>query len=264
MRKAKTPGKKGNCAAKAPQDAGKTGFAAEGKKPGFLKAAYNAIPTIPFFDRTASATVYASILIFIAFVGVTLLTMPPLEFSEQIIEAALHKNSPLRLEAGETYVYSVQVENGTAALSYRVEKRPGCGGLLVLELQSGASECVDSLGNAAGSGSNLSLGNSSFTLFSPWMLAASDDFSWTANTTLSAGFTSVELPLYFRSNGAKSVAGRQAFDIEIAAGGPGTVPPEYAPHVFVDTEKRIALAVSIGNLTTRLVSAPFQLNWSDG
>ena len=123
-----------------------------------------------------------------------------------------------------------------------------------------SSRCVLPSGNLAdeGFGSvNSGFGNLSVILFSPWMLAVSDNFSWQVNTTVSGAGVQIDMPLYMRSEGMKTVAGREAY--EIAVQSEGQPPATF----YVDASKRVALLVQDGNSSAQLVSAPFALDWGN-
>jgi hypothetical protein len=130
--------------------------------------------------------------------------------------------------------------------------------VLLVESYSQNSACVKESGNSADDSfrTDLSLGNQSFLLFSPWMLAVSDNFSWQVNATVSAGAAQLSLPILFASKGEKEIAGRRAFEISISSelGDSSTA--------YIDAEKRVLLLADFGNASARLVSAPFPLNWS--
>ncbi len=137
-----------------------------------------------------------------------------------------------------------------------------CKGLLVSESAKEGqlhSVCITRSGNLEGDlfQLNFSLGNQSILLFSPWMLAASDNFSWQVQTTISTGTANINMPINFKSLGIKQLAGRQAYEISVQS--------DFSPPLkyYIDSEKRVLLYADFGNASVKLVSAPFSLNWTN-
>lgn len=224
-----------------------------------IGAAYNRLPILPFLDRATSAILYASVLFYMIFTAFVFLAAPSPQPQLSLVETALAKNAQLMLLPGESYVYDVQSEQGNLKIYYDVSASSSCQGEVVAESsQAGRSErCILPGGNLAAEGYasiNSGLGNQSILLFSPWMLAVSENFSWQVKTVISAGSVQVELPLEFKSAGKKTVAGREAFEILMQAKG------DLPTKIYVDSEKRVALLFEMGNTTAKLVQAPFALD----
>ena len=234
--------------------------------PGRLKAAlepvYMRIPSLPLLGRSGMALLIAVAILYFLFTAVIFFTLPKPEISVGIFESPLAKNAQLSIYPGETYSYSVSSPQGNYTVYYAVFSSPSCAGAVVEERASSFSSraCILPSGNIAEPGfenMNSGLGNSSMLLFSPWMLAASENFSWLVNTTVSASGVQISSQSLFSSFGAKRFAGRDAYEITVASDG-----QEQARFV-VDSEKRVALQIEAGGATARLVSAPFALNWTN-
>jgi hypothetical protein len=212
-------------------------------------------------DRETSAVAYFALAAYLAVIlGAALFSGPAslekMQFSNS--EGPLAKNTKLQLLPGETYGYEVEGDFPAQQIIYRASKSPGCRGLLLADESGSTSEaCVLPDGTAEGSdASNMSLGNGSMLVFSPWMLAASDSLSWKIDTATPSGPMQIRFQTAIRSLGSKNAYGRPAYKIEQDSelGGKATM--------YVDKEKRVLLYLSFGNSTARLVSAPFQLNAS--
>lgn len=197
-------------------------------------------------------------MLYVFFVGFIMLSTP-LDMQGLVTEGPIYKNAALQLLPGETYRYQFSTPDGTEPLTYRVLESGSCRGTLVREDETRMLLCLSKSGNLLEEGfpeMNSSFGNKSIALFSPWMLAVSDRFSWEFQTTVSAAGAKVQLPVYLKSLGRKTVAGREAYEISAfsSVGGRSTF--------YIDAEKRVLLSIDAGNVSARLVSAPFSLNWS--
>ncbi|MEM2138017.1 MAG: hypothetical protein QW568_02925 [Candidatus Anstonellaceae archaeon] len=235
-------------------------------QPSIFRKIYNSLPLLPLLDRSTSAIAYACIFGYILFMLYVFLAMPPVQLSSSIVEAPLAKNSPLMLFAGETYAYELSGEMVAAPnkkVVYGISSSSSCPGILVTEQASefASSECLSKqTGNAVNDERQLnsSTGNQSFLLFSPWMLAVSDNFSWQAASTTSAAGVEMRFTTSLKSFGKKEIAGRQAYEISVASPALSS-----ASKYFIDAEKRVLLYAESGNLTVRLIKAPFELHWSN-
>ena len=228
---------------------------------GGLESLYHRLPKLPFIDKDTSAILIISLLLYALFVAAAYFSGPQEELHAIIMEGPLAKNSQLALLPGENYVYEISAGGSQARLSYEVRSSSECPGTLVVEsseegLQNSA--CINRQGNLEGDPFQLnsSLGNKSLLLFSPWMLAVSEDFSWQVQNTISTGSANIDMPLNFRSFGAKEVAGRRAYEISVRS--------DFTPQLkyLVDSEKRILILAEFTNASARLVQAPFPLNWT--
>lgn len=224
---------------------------------GVLQRIYNRMPQFSFFDRSAMWMLAITLLVYFAFTAVVFLATP--SPSSYLSEQPLHKNAQLSILPGESYSYAVSAPGESASVSYRISASPSCAGALVSESPTGATLCLQQNGFIAGDfiQQNYGYGNRSVLLFAPWMLAASEDFSWQANVTYSAGGAKLSIPIYFRPAGNASALGRPAYKIAVSSeiGSPSTL--------YIDSEKRVLLYNEDGNFTILLVSAPFALNASD-
>lgn len=235
-------------------------------QPSIFRKIYGNLPLLPLLDRSTSAIAYACIFGYLLFMLYVFLAMPPVQLSSSIVEAPLSKNSPLMLFAGEAYAYELSgamVGAPNKKVVYGVRSSSACPGILVTEQTSefASSECLSrQTGNAVGDHlqRNSSTGNQSFLLFSPWMLAVSDNFSWQAASTTSAARVEMRFTTSLKSIGKKEVAGRQAYEISVTSPVLGS-----ASNYFIDAEKRVLLSAESGNLSVRLIKAPFELNWSN-
>lgn len=233
---------------------------------GRLNSLYQRIPVLPFFDRPSSALLLLCIAAFALFTVFVFLTTPPFSLQGEVRGAPLSKNTNLQLLPGERYSYEISSPNGKQLLYYSVSSSPACNGTLVTESDGQASRglCLASNGNPANesiSQENYSSSNGSMLLFSPWMLAVSENFSWQVDTVFSAGTAQVTFPTYFSSQGKKTVAGRDAFAIGIWGGIP--IGNESTVSTFyVDSQKRVLLLANLSNVSIKLVQAPFELDWN--
>ena len=225
----------------------------------FLDSLYNKIPIIPYLDRPTSALFFLAAILYAAFVASVFISSP-VQMQQQVSEDPLAKNTHLQILPGEKYVYSGDSGSGAQSLTYQVYSNSSCSGAFVYEKEAQTGLCLSQAGNIEGSGVpalNSSYGNQSMLLFSPWMLAVTDSFSWGFTNGMSAGGTSVSLPVTLTSHGRKTVAGRETFVISVApyAGNPSTL--------YIDSQKRVLVEAVSQNVSVKLVSAPFALNWSN-
>lgn len=229
----------------------------------FFNSAYQRIPVIPFFDRPSSALLIVCIAAFVLFTAFVFFTAPSPLPSSQTVEAPLLKNAQISLVSGERYAYSLSMGNQTEMIYYLVSNSSSCPGTLVTELegQSQRQICLSQSGNVIGNvtdESNLPTDNDSIVLFSPWMLAASQNFSWEVDQVFTAGTTQISIPTYFNSTGLVTIAGRNAFAVSITSDQPQSVPAT----MYIDSQKRVLLSTEISNITIKLVDAPFALDWN--
>lgn len=229
-----------------------------------LSSAYHKVPQLPYLDRSTSLILIVCIVGYIGFTAYVFFTEPPVEIEAKLLEGSLDKNSQLALMPGEEYAYSLSMPGGSEQIGYAVRSSMACPGVVVLE-QSGQGRqelCILANGMLYGEIGevNANYGNRSILLFSPWMLAASENFSWKVDTVYSAKGIEMVIPTYFESKGKKQVAGRDAYEIDISDGEGG----ESASRFFIDSEKRVLLLADMGNLTARMESAPFELDWQTG
>ncbi len=234
--------------------------------PGRLRATlgplYARIPSLPLLGRSGTAILLATAILYVLFTAAVFLTLPKPEMSVGIFEPPLAKNAQLSIYPGETYAYAISSPQGNYTAYYAVSSSPSCAGAVVEERATGFSSkvCILPSGNTAEPGfesMNSGLGNSSMLLFSPWMLAASENFSWLVNTTVSASGVQISSLTLFSSSGAKRFAGRDAYEITVVSDG------QEQARFAVDSEKRVALQIEAGGATAKLVAAPFALDWGN-
>ena len=227
-----------------------------------LEAVYLRLPVVPFLGRGTSAILYATALGYLLFTAFVFLATPKMEPQMELLESALSKNTELRLQPGETYEYTASSSQEEFQIYYAVRSARSCPGVEVIEQlgTSQSSRCILPGGNLAEMGFenvNSGLGSSSILLFSPWMLAASESFSWQLTNRISAGGVQIDVPVIFRSLGMKKVAGRDAYEISVQSEN------EQSSKIYVDSEKRVALLFESGGVSAKLVSAPFALDWEN-
>ncbi len=223
---------------------------------------YGHLPKLPFLDKDTSAILLISLLVYAIFTAGVFLTSTSEPLHAILTEGQLSKNTPLALLSGERYSYEISAAGKTERLQYDVLQSSSCKGLLVIESAREGQQntaCLTRSGNLEGDQFqlNFSLGNRSMLLFSPWMLAASDNFNWQVQTTISTGTANINMPINFKSYGTKQMAGRKAYEILMQS--------EFSPPLkyYIDSEKRVLLFIDFGNASARLVSAPFPLNWAN-
>ena len=229
---------------------------------------YDSFPLVPFLDRPTSAIVYASLSIYFAFTAFVFLSAPPLQFQVDFTEGPLQKNTQLPFLPGETYEFSVSSPESSARASYRTHSAPSCPGIVLESVRSKEKVCLlkNGLehGLPEGGQSNAGLGNGTFILFSPWMLAASEGFEWQTSQKITVLAAQSEIFTTYRCAGKRKIAGRDAFEIVSITGvdSPGSFSGNGAQRMFIDEERRVLLLAEIGNMSAKLISAPFALNWS--
>lgn len=224
-----------------------------------LNSLYLKLPVIPYLDRSTSTILCICLLAYAIFMaGVFVLS--PVHIEQALVEGPLVKNTQLQLLPGETYYYESDSPDGAQAAAYEVSREQGCAGITVTDVETLMRLCLSKSGNLLEDGFpmvNSTLGNKSIALFSPWMLAVSDSFSWGFKTTFSASGTTVEMPVSMKSLGRKTIAGREAYEISVESG-------SGLPSLFyIDSQKRVLLSLEADNFTLKLMSAPFELNWSN-
>ncbi|MFA6213916.1 MAG: hypothetical protein WC717_01430 [Candidatus Micrarchaeia archaeon] len=229
---------------------------------GSLSSAYNRMPELPYLDRATSLILIICVLGYLGFTAYVFLAMPPVEIAERMVEGSLEKNSQLMLLPGERYLYALESPGSAQQIAYVVGRAGSCAGVLVTEQSSQESQslCIlksGMLADEGGKGVNANFGNRSILLFSPWMLAASENFSWGIDTIYSAQGVEMPISTYFRSRGSTVLAGREAYEIEV--GDDAGAPPA---RFYIDAEKRVLLYADLGNVTVKMASAPFALNWT--
>ena len=227
-----------------------------------LTSAYHRVPEFPYLDRATTLVMVVCVLGYLGFTAYIFFSMSPVEIEAKILEGSIAKNSALALSPGEKYTYSLEGPEGMRQASYAVSASPSCTGVVVSESLGQQSQSICILKNGMPSNQpegagNSNLGNSSILLFSPWMLAASENFSWDVDNVYSAHGVAMTITTHFASKGRQALAGREAYDIEI--GDSSGAPPA---HFFIDSEKRVLLYADLGNVTVKLSSAPFALDWN--
>jgi len=229
-----------------------------------LSSAYQRVPEFPYLDRATTLILIACVIGYLGFTAYIFFSMPPIEIEARLLEGGLSKNSALLLSPGERYLYTVESPEGSQQVAYAVSSSPSCAGVAVAEQagQQSQTVCILKSGMLSGSGegaANSNFGNQSILLFSPWMLAASENFSWKVDSIYSAQGMEMAISTRFESKGKTAFAGREAYEIEV--GDDSGAPPA---RFFIDAEKRVLLYANLGNATVRMDEAPFALDWSTG
>jgi hypothetical protein len=234
-------------------------------KPSLALSIYEKIPSLPLLDRSGTALLLACAAFYIIFIIYVFMITPPVQITNDFIEAPIHKNSQLALLPGEKYTYDIPVQGTVMRLSYDIGSGPGCHGTLVSETygKDTMALCLGQDGMLANSEGkrqeNFGFGNQSIMLFSPWMLAVSENFSWSAGSTVSAAGAEIKSSVFFTSAGRRTTGGRETYAIELRADSPTSAP---IMTMYIDAQKRVLVMAESGNSSIRLFSAPFQLDWS--
>ena len=227
---------------------------------GRLLSLYGKIPVLPFLDRPTSALLIALMAFYFIFTAWVFFSSPPAQISGAIVEGPLAKNSGLAIAPGERYVYQLSGFGSDQSVSYQASSSPGCAGLLITESSGGPGLCLSRSGNIVGDAAQLNstYGNQSILLFAPWMLAASENFSWRVETTISGGQMELQIPTRLFWQSTSWVLGRRAFQIVVSS----EAGSERPSSEYIDAEKRVLLYARMGNATAKLVQAPFTLDLS--
>ena len=226
-----------------------------------LASAYQKVPEFPYLDRATTLILILCVAGYIGFTAYVYFSMPPLQIEARLSEGALDKNAQLAILPGENYAYMLEAPEGSEQIAYAARSTQGCAGVAVAEASKQGSQLVCILKNGMLSGNseggNLNYGNRSILLFSPWMLAASENFSWRVDAIYSSSGLEASIPIYFVSKGRQQMGGREAYEIDI-----GDTPANAISRFFIDSEKRVLLYADMGNVTARLTTAPFELDWT--
>ena len=227
-----------------------------------LSSAYQKLPEFPYLDRATTLILIVCVLGYLGFTAYIFFSTPPAEIEARILEGSLEKNSALALLPGEDYLYELGSPGGAMEVSYAVRSSPSCAGVMVTEAagQESQSVCIlknGMLAGSAGGAANANFGNQSMLLFSPWMLAASENFSWSVNSVYSAHGAEMIITTRFESKGKQQIAGREAYEIDVDDGA-GAAPARF----FIDSGKRVLLYADLGNVTVKMAKAPFELDWN--
>ncbi|MFA5929720.1 MAG: hypothetical protein WC861_02460 [Candidatus Micrarchaeia archaeon] len=227
-----------------------------------LSSAYNRVPEFPYLDRATTLMLIACVVGYVGFTAYIFFSMPAVEIDARIAEGSLAKNSALALAPGERYVYSLEGPAGAQQVAYSVGASQSCAGAVVTESSGQSSQAICILKNGMLSdpsqgAANSNFGNQSILLFSPWMLAASENFTWDVDNIYSARGVEMTVTTHFASKGSRRLAGREAYEIEV--GDNSGAPPA---RFFIDSDKRVLLYAELGNATVKLTGAPFALYWN--
>jgi len=227
-----------------------------------LSAAYRRVPEFPYLDRATTLIMIACVLGYLGLTAYIFFSMPPIGIEAKMMEGSLAKNSALALSPGEKYTYVLESPDGAQQAAYAIGLEPSCAGVAVSETVGQESQAICILKNGmlsdhAGEEVNSNFGNRSILLFSPWMLAASENFSWDVDNIYSAQGVTMTITTHFASKGKAALAGRESYEIEV--GDSSGAPPA---RFFIDSEKRVLLYADLGNVTVRMIGAPFALDWS--
>ena len=227
-----------------------------------LSSAYNHVPEFPYLDRATTLIMIVCVLGYLGLTAYIFLSTPPIEIEARLLEGSLVKNAALSLAPGEEYLYDLESPDGGQQVAYAVGSASSCAGLVVAEQAEQGSQSVCILKNGmlssqAGGAINSNFGNQSILLFSPWMLAASENFSWDVDSVYSAHGVEMTITTHFASKGKQMLAGREAYEIDVGDNS-GAAPARF----FIDGEKRVLLYADLGNVTVKLARAPFELNWT--
>lgn len=223
-----------------------------------LSGFYNRIPAAPFLDRQTSAILYACILAYVLFVLCIMASPMKEEPRFTVSESPLYKNADLSLSAGENYTYVLEHGAQRQPLQFAVRRLWGCRGVVLYE-GNDSQACLLQNGNSADDSEqrNSTIGNGTGLLFLPWMLAVSDDFSWSVSGDYWNGYISMRTRMNYTSLGKSSALGRGAYLVRVVSNA-YQLPTDY----YIDSEKRVLLYVRSGNTSAWLEEAPFALDAS--
>jgi len=240
----------------------KKNFGAVSQVGSALSSAYQHVPEFPYLDRATTLILIVCVLGYLGLTAYIFFVTPPVEIEARILEGSLEKNSALALLPGEKYLYTLESPEGAMEVAYAISSSPSCAGVLVTEAAGQESQAMCILKNGmlsdqTGKAANANFGNQSILLFSPWMLAASENFSWNVDSIYSAQGVEMVITTRFASKGKQQLAGREAYEIEI-----GDSSSSAPARFFIDSEKRVLLFADLGNMTVKMASAPFELNWN--
>jgi hypothetical protein len=226
----------------------------------FANGAYMKLPNYPIIERSGVALLLFCIAAYAIFVAYVFFATPQISVDISTVAGPLAKNSALAVMPGESYAYEIPVQGTAMRLRYRVSSSPLCSGAVVEETYANdrMELCILPNGTLQDEGKD-DFDNRSIHLFSPWMLAASDDFEWKVETVSRAQGFEMRSAAYFSGAGGAKAGGRDAYRIELRMGSENSTP---LGTLFVDKEKRILLSAEGNGQTIRLVEAPFALNWS--
>ena len=220
---------------------------------------------MPLLDRSGTALLLACMAVYLVFIIYVFMITPPVEITSDFLEAPIHKNSQLALLPGEKYTYDLPVQGTVMQLVYDIGRGAGCSGVVVSESygKDVMSLCLGNDGMLSDSDGqrqeNFGYGNRSIMLFSPWMLAASENFSWNTESIVSAAGAKITSSVFFTSAGKGMTGGRETYAIELRTDSQTSAP---MMTMYVDAEKRVLVMAESGNASIRLVGAPFQLDWN--
>ena len=228
-----------------------------------LSSAYQRVPEFPYLDRATTLILIICVLGYLGLTAYVFISTPPVEIEARILEGSLAKNTAFSLMPGERYIYDLQGPDGVQQVAYAVGSSSSCAGVVISESAGQGSQAACILKNgmlqdSPSGASNSNFGNQSMLLFSPWMLAASENFSWNVDSIYSAHGVEMTISTHFASKGMQRIAGREAYEIEV--GDSSGAPPA---RFFIDSEKRVLLFADLGNVTVKMSKAPFELNWTN-
>lgn len=219
-----------------------------------LEKLYNKLPNPPFLGRESIFLLILSIFFFFFLVFIISYDFSN-KFNSSIEESPLILNSRLSLTPSEKYVYEISFGDGKnkTLIFYDIYNKPNCEGVVISEVAEFNKNEICVLPNGSVQGSIPE--NSIFLIFSQWMLAVSENFSYSVNYTYYNSYLPTKVT--FRSNitylGKEKFLGREAFKLrENSNFINGTL--------YVDQEKRILLGLTSEFISVRLLKAPFEIS----
>jgi hypothetical protein len=177
-------------------------------------------------------------------------------------ELPLEKNSEFQLRPGDSLAYSLHYmnESGTAAFAFGRKQIPGgnftrpayANCTLAAILGDNVSTCIYPDGRDGEGNQSL---EQPFFFFAPWMLALSENFSWSSEMRNSITNEPIEAFL-IEAAGSGVVFGRDAYIVDVRqAGALGNT----SSKLWIDKRNRILLKEEGQNYTVEIIRAPFPL-----
>lgn len=179
-----------------------------------------------------------------------------------LTEGALAKNSGFALLPGDSLSYEVSYPDGNGTESFlfgkkqlpsaNLSKMAFANCTFVLLVGENLTTCIDSDGRDSEGNQSIS---PRFFFFSPWMLALSPDFKWSAELRNSITGEAME-NFSASAQGNETIFGRNAYIVDVnESGALGNTQKK----VWVDMKNRIVLKETGENYSSRIIQAPFPL-----
>ncbi len=184
-------------------------------------------------------TFVLTVVILLIIMGAAVMMMKPMQFDSPSFvfeEAAIKKNSDLKIAVGETYVYNYTVNKVTIPITFTTKPGPNCLGIELRNTQNRTSVCLNNDGTD-GAKSNVTILEPVIFMFRPWMLAVDDNWKWQVVSSVKTGEVLVSKgQVEFKTIRTENLSNRTAYVIEIKSLEDGTTITNW-----IDKEKRVIL-----------------------